>query len=52
MSAAQAATVQALRREGFALDYQGRHVVRLVRGNDRRLVRLDGSQQRAQGARR
>lgn len=52
MSAAQRATIAALAREGFAVEYHGRHVARLARGNDYRLVRLDGSQQRAKGARR
>ncbi|MBS9758477.1 hypothetical protein JR044_31270 [Pseudomonas aeruginosa] len=52
MTTAQQAAIAALQRDGFALEYHGRHVARLARGNDYRLVRQDGTQQRAKGARR
>lgn len=52
MTTAQQATINQLQRAGFALEYQGKHVARMARGNDYRLVKLDGSQQRARGARR
>lgn len=52
MTGAQHITLKALHREGFLLDYSGQHVVRVRKGNDCRLVRKDGTQVRAFGARR
>ncbi len=52
MTGPQHIVTQALQREGFLLDYSGLNVVRMTRGNDCRLVRKDGTQVRAYGARR
>lgn len=52
MTGPQQVTLKTLQREGFLLDYSGLNVIRLRRGNDLRLVRTDGTQVRASGARR
>lgn len=52
MTPAQQVTVKTLQREGFTIEQQGRRTIRLARGNDYRLVKADGTQQRANGARR
>jgi len=52
MTPAQQATIKTLQRAGFALEHQGKNVARMARGNDYRLVKADGTQRRAQGARR
>ena len=49
---AQAATKQLLAAQGFTVDYQDDKGIRMVRGNDYRLVQQDGQQKRAIGARR
>lgn len=51
MTLAQRATVDRLRAEGFTLDQEQNTVVRMKRGNDYRLVQMDGMQKRAMGAR-
>ncbi len=48
---AQAATVRQLTAEGFSIDSLGTSI-RMKRGNDYRLVQLDGAQKRAMGAKR
>ena len=52
MTPPQQATINTLQREGFTVEYRGKNVIRVAHGNDYRLVKLDGSQQRAKGARR
>jgi len=49
---AQAATAKLLSAQGFIVDEQDGKVIRMVRGNDYRLVQQDGTQKRAIGARR
>lgn len=49
---AQAATLNQMQAAGFAVDAQERTVIRIKRGNDYRLVQLDGTQKRALGAKR
>jgi len=49
---AQAATAKLLAAQGFAVDDQDAKVIRMVRGNDCRLVQQNGQQKRAIGARR
>jgi hypothetical protein len=49
---AQAATVRQLAALGFTEDYRDALHVRMARGNDYRLIRQDGTQKRALGARR
>lgn len=48
---AQATTIRDLALQGFSIDQEERSQVRMVRGNDYRLVLMDGSQRRALGAR-
>ena len=48
----QRLTTEGLVAQGFTLDGMCRSVVKLHRGNDHRLVQLDGQQKRALGARR
>ena len=48
---AQAATVRQLTAECFSIDSLGTSI-RMKRGNDYRLVQLDGAQKRAMGAKR
>lgn len=52
MTIAQRATVYLLKADGFAIDQEENTVVRMKRGNDYRLVQMDGSQKRAVGAKR
>lgn len=47
MTAAKLKTVEALRAEGFTISAEGKDVVRLARGADKRIVMADGSQKRA-----
>lgn len=47
MNLAQLKTVEALRAEGFTISAEGKDVVRLARGADKRIVMADGSQKRA-----
>ncbi len=49
---AQAASQRLLAAQGFTVDYQDSKAIRMVRGNDDRLVQQDGQQTRAIGARR
>ena len=49
---AQAATQKLLASQGFTVDYQDSKAIRMVKGNDYRLVQQDGQQKRAIGARR
>lgn len=49
---AQAATAKLLASQGFAVDHSDAKVIRMVRGNDYRLVQQDGTQKRAYGAKR
>ena len=49
---AQDAMIRDLTLQGFRIDDEDRKQVRMVRGNDYRLVRMDGSQRRAMGAKR
>lgn len=48
---AQAAALRLLTAEGFSIDSLGTSI-RMKRGNDYRLVQLDGAQKRAMGAKR
>lgn len=52
LTEAQRLGAEALKREGFALDGADGAVVRIKRGNDYRIVRLDGSVRRGLGAKR
>lgn len=52
MTLAQRATVDLLKADGFEIDQEENNVVRMKRGNDYRLVRMDGTQKRAFGAKR
>lgn len=47
MTPAQYKTVEALKAEGFTISAEGKDVVRLARGADKRIVMADGSQKRA-----
>lgn len=49
---AQIAAIRDLSLLGFRIDQEERSQVRMKRGNDYRLVRMDGTQKRALGARR
>ena len=49
---AQAASQRLLAAQGFAVDYQDGKCIRMVRGNDYRLIQQDGIVKRAIGARR
>ena len=49
---AQAASQKLLAAQGFIVDYQDSKAIRMVRGNDFRLVQQDGIVKRAIGARR
>lgn len=49
---AQAASQRLLAAQGFAVDYQDSKCIRMVRGNDYRLVQQNGIVKRAIGARR
>jgi hypothetical protein len=50
MTLPQRVIVDQLKAEGFVIDKEENNVVRMKRGNDYRLVRMDGSQKRALGA--
>jgi hypothetical protein len=52
MTIVQRVTMARLIAEGFAIDQEENTVVRMKRGNDYRLVQMDGSQKRAYGAKR
>jgi hypothetical protein len=53
MTLEQRITVSKLRAEGFTqCEDQSQSLVIMVRGNDRRVVWLDGSQHRAMGAKK
>ncbi len=52
LTEAQRITASLLERDGFAFDGRSRSVIRMKRGNDCRLVQLDGVQKRALGAKR
>lgn len=49
---AQIAAIRDLSLSGFKIDQEERSQVRMVRGNDYRLVLMNGQQKRAMGARR
>lgn len=51
MTIDQRITVSALQSQGFKIEKESKSI-RLVRGNDYRLVMADGSQRRAQGAKK
>lgn len=46
MTPAQQKTVDTLAAEGFQVVVEGREVVRVIRGADRRVVMADGTQKR------
>lgn len=52
MTLPQRVIVDQLKADGFAVDQEQNTVVRMKRGNDVRLVQMDGSQKRGAGARR
>jgi len=52
MTPPQRVIVDQLKADGFAVDQEENTVVRMKRGNDYRLVQMDGSQKRAYGAKR
>ena len=52
MTIPQRVIVDQLKADGFAVDQEENTVVRMKRGNDYRLVQMDGSQKRALGAKR
>lgn len=52
MTLRQRVIVDQLKADGFAVDQEENTVVRMKRGNDYRLVQMDGSQKRAYGAKR
>lgn len=52
MTLPQRVIVDQLKADGFAVDQEQNTVVRMKRGNDFRLVQMDGSQKRAYGAKR
>ncbi|UVO19574.1 hypothetical protein [Stutzerimonas stutzeri] len=52
MTLPQRVIVDQLKADGFAVDQEENTVVRMKRGNDYRLVQMDGSQKRALGAKR
>lgn len=47
MTLAQCKTVEALKAEGFTISAEGKDVVRLARGADKRIVMADGTTKRA-----
>ena len=49
---AQAAALAQAKAAGFAVDAHERTVIRIKRGNDYRLIQMDGTQKRAVGAKR
>ena len=52
MTLPQRVIVDQLKADGFAVDQEENTVVRMKRGNDYRLVQIDGTQKRALGAKR
>ena len=52
MTIVQRITMARLIAEGFAIDQEENTVVRMKRGNDYRLVQMDGVVKRALGARK
>lgn len=52
MTLPQRVIVDQLKADGFAVDQEENTVVRMKRGNDYRLVQMDGTQKRAYGAKR
>ncbi|GEM_PF-793857 len=52
MTLPQRVIVDQLKADGFSVDQEENTVVRMKRGNDYRLVQMDGSQKRALGAKR
>ncbi|WP_313284607.1 hypothetical protein [Stutzerimonas kunmingensis] len=52
MTLPQRVIVDQLKADGFAVDQEENTVVRMKRGNDYRLVQMDGAQKRAYGAKR
>lgn len=52
MTLPQRVIVDQLKADGFSVDQEENTVVRMKRGNDYRLVQMDGSQKRALGARK
>lgn len=51
-TAAQAATASLLKAQGFKVEQQCDKTIRMVKGNDYRIVQQDGQQKRAIGVRR
>lgn len=49
---AQAATLALLQADGFSVVHTSPKAIKVAKGNDFRLVQLDGQQKRALGARR
>ena len=47
MSAARDLTVASMVAQGFKVSARGKEVVRIARGNDKRIVMPDGSQKRS-----
>jgi hypothetical protein len=52
MTLPQRVIVDQLQAEGFAIDQEENNVVRMKRGNDYRLVQMDGAMKRGLGARK
>ena len=52
MTLPQRVVVDQLKADGFAIDQEENTVVRMKRGNDYRLVQMNGAQKRAYGAKR
>lgn len=51
-TSAQAATLALLQADGFSVVHTSPKAIKVAKGNDFRLVQLDGQQKRALGARR
>lgn len=51
-TSAQAATLDLLQADGFSVVHTSPKAIKVAKGNDFRLVQLDGQQKRALGARR
>ena len=51
MTPAQSAIITQLKAEGFKVDQEEHSVVRMKRGNDVRLVQMNGAMKRGLGAR-
>lgn len=50
LTEAQRLTVESLKKTGFSVEGRSESVIRMKRGNDYRLVQLNGAQKRALGA--